>query len=79
MLKCATFRLGAGVCSGATSHMNRYRTTGKSVTPTIGVNPNRRNYVLISNAFAQAAPAAGGMDLFGLLPLILMFVLLSSC
>jgi len=32
--------------------------------------------VLISNAFAQAAPAAGGMDLFGLLPLILMFVLL---
>ncbi len=32
--------------------------------------------MLISNAFAQAAPAAGGMDLFGLLPLILMFVLL---
>jgi len=34
------------------------------------------NFVLISNAFAQAAPAAGGMDLFGLLPLVLMFVLL---
>lgn len=32
--------------------------------------------MLISNAFAQAAPATGGMDLFGLLPLILMFVLL---
>lgn len=32
--------------------------------------------MLISNAFAQTAPAAGGMDFFGLLPLILMFVLL---
>ena len=32
--------------------------------------------MLIDNAFAQTAPAAGGMDLFGLLPLILMFVLL---
>jgi preprotein translocase subunit YajC len=32
--------------------------------------------VLISNAFAQTAPAAGGLDIFGLLPLILMFVLL---
>jgi preprotein translocase subunit YajC len=33
--------------------------------------------VLISNAFAQATPAAqGGLDFFSLLPLILMFVLL---
>ncbi len=32
--------------------------------------------MLISNAFAQALPGTGGMDLFGLLPLILMFVLL---
>ena len=32
--------------------------------------------MLISNAYAQAAPAAGGLDLFGLLPLVLMFVLL---
>jgi preprotein translocase subunit YajC len=33
--------------------------------------------VLIGNAYAQAAPAAGGgMDLLGLLPLILMFVFL---
>jgi preprotein translocase subunit YajC len=33
--------------------------------------------VLISEAYAQAAPAsAGGMDLMGLLPLVLMFVLL---
>jgi preprotein translocase subunit YajC len=32
--------------------------------------------VLISNAFAQTAPTVGGMDLFGLLPLVLMFVLL---
>jgi len=33
--------------------------------------------VLISEACAQAAPAgAGGMDLMGLLPLVLMFVLL---
>ena len=32
---------------------------------------------MISSAFAQAAPGgAGGMDLMGLLPLILMFVLL---
>ena len=32
--------------------------------------------MLISNAFAQTVPGTGGMDLFGLLPLILMFVLL---
>jgi preprotein translocase subunit YajC len=33
--------------------------------------------VLISEAYAQSAPAgAGGMDLMGLLPLVLMFVLL---
>jgi preprotein translocase subunit YajC len=33
--------------------------------------------VLINNAYAQAAPAAQpGMDLVGLLPLVLMFVLL---
>jgi preprotein translocase subunit YajC len=32
--------------------------------------------VLISNAYAQAAPAAGGFDLFQMLPLVLMFVLL---
>jgi preprotein translocase subunit YajC len=32
--------------------------------------------VLISNAFAQTAPAGGGLDIFGLMPLILMFVLL---
>lgn len=32
--------------------------------------------MLISNAFAQAAPASGGMDLLGLMPLVLMFVLL---
>lgn len=32
--------------------------------------------MLISNAFAQTAPASGGMDLLGLMPLILMFVLL---
>ncbi len=33
--------------------------------------------MLISEAYAQAAPAgAGGMDLMGLLPLVLMFVLL---
>lgn len=32
--------------------------------------------MLISNAYAQTAPAAGGLDIFGLLPLILMFVLL---
>lgn len=32
--------------------------------------------MFIANAYAQTAPAAGGMDLFGLLPLILMFVLL---
>jgi preprotein translocase subunit YajC len=33
--------------------------------------------VLISEAYAQAAPGgAGGMDLMGLLPLVLMFVLL---
>lgn len=32
--------------------------------------------MLISNAFAQSAPASGGMDLLGLMPLILMFVLL---
>ncbi len=33
--------------------------------------------MLISEAFAQTAPAgAGGMDLMGLLPLVLMFVLL---
>ena len=32
--------------------------------------------MLISNAFAQTAPTAGGLDIFGLLPLILMFVLL---
>jgi preprotein translocase subunit YajC len=34
-------------------------------------------FVLISEAYAQSAPAgAGGMDLMGLLPLVLMFVLL---
>jgi preprotein translocase subunit YajC len=33
-------------------------------------------FALISDAYAQAAPAAGGMDLVGLLPIILMFVLL---
>ena len=32
--------------------------------------------MLISNAYAQAAPAAGGFDLFQMLPLVLMFVLL---
>ena len=33
--------------------------------------------MLISEAYAQSAPAgAGGMDLMGLLPLVLMFVLL---
>jgi preprotein translocase subunit YajC len=32
--------------------------------------------VLISNAYAQAAPAGGGFDLFQMLPLVLMFVLL---
>lgn len=32
--------------------------------------------MLISNAYAQTAPAVGGLDIFGLLPLILMFVLL---
>lgn len=32
--------------------------------------------MLIGNAYAQAAPAGGGMDLLGLLPLILMFVFL---
>jgi len=33
--------------------------------------------VLISEAYAQSVPAgAGGMDLMGLLPLVLMFVLL---
>jgi preprotein translocase subunit YajC len=32
--------------------------------------------MLISNAFAQTAPASGGMDLLGLMPLVLMFVLL---
>jgi len=32
--------------------------------------------VLISEAHAQAAPAPGGLDLIGLLPIILMFVLL---
>ena len=33
--------------------------------------------MLISEAYAQAAPGgAGGMDLMGLLPLVLMFVLL---
>jgi preprotein translocase subunit YajC len=32
--------------------------------------------VLINNAYAQAAPAAQGMDLFGMLPIVLMFVLL---
>lgn len=33
--------------------------------------------MFISNAFAQTAPAGqGGFDIFGLLPLILMFVLL---
>jgi preprotein translocase subunit YajC len=31
---------------------------------------------LITEAYAQAAPAQGGMDLVGLLPIILMFVLL---
>jgi preprotein translocase subunit YajC len=31
---------------------------------------------LINNAFGQTAGATQGMDLFGLLPLILMFVLL---
>ncbi|MBA2351134.1 MAG: preprotein translocase subunit YajC [Burkholderiales bacterium] len=32
--------------------------------------------MLISEAHAQAAPAPGGLDLIGLLPIILMFVLL---
>ena len=32
--------------------------------------------MLISNAYAQAAPASGGFDLFQMLPLVLMFVLL---
>ena len=32
--------------------------------------------MLISHAYAQAAPAGGGMDLLGLLPLILMYVFL---
>lgn len=32
--------------------------------------------MLISNAFAQGSPAAQGLDLFGMLPLVLMFVLL---
>jgi preprotein translocase subunit YajC len=33
--------------------------------------------VFISNAYAQAAPAAGGLDsIMGLLPIILMFVIL---
>lgn len=32
--------------------------------------------MLISNAYAQAAGGQGGLDIFGLLPLILMFVLL---
>lgn len=32
--------------------------------------------MLISNAFAQAAPASQGFDIFAILPLILMFVLL---
>jgi preprotein translocase subunit YajC len=31
---------------------------------------------MIGSAFAQTAPGGGGMDLMGLLPLILMFVLL---
>jgi preprotein translocase subunit YajC len=31
---------------------------------------------LITEAYAQAGPAQGGMDLVGLLPIILMFVLL---
>lgn len=32
--------------------------------------------MLISNAYAQAAGGQGGLDIFGLLPLVLMFVLL---
>ncbi len=32
--------------------------------------------MLISNAYAQAAPASQGFDLFQMLPLVLMFVLL---
>ncbi|MGH8728861.1 MAG: preprotein translocase subunit YajC [Burkholderiales bacterium] len=32
--------------------------------------------MLISQAYAQAAPASGGMDIVSLLPIILMFVLL---
>lgn len=32
--------------------------------------------MLISNAYAQAAPAGGGFDLVQMLPLVLMFVLL---
>jgi preprotein translocase subunit YajC len=32
--------------------------------------------VLISNAYAQAAPASQGFDIFQMLPLVLMFVLL---
>jgi len=32
--------------------------------------------VIISNAFAQAAPAGGDAGLMGLLPIVLMFVLL---
>lgn len=31
---------------------------------------------MIASAYAQSAPAQGGMDLVGLLPIILMFVLL---
>jgi preprotein translocase subunit YajC len=32
--------------------------------------------MLISNAYAQAAGGSGGMDLMGMLPLVLLFVLL---
>jgi hypothetical protein len=34
---------------------------------------------MIGSGFAQSAPAGGGMDLMGLLPLVLMFVLLFCC
>jgi preprotein translocase subunit YajC len=44
-------------------------------------DPERKNkledsFVLISNAYAQAAPASQGFDIFQILPLVLMFVLL---
>jgi preprotein translocase subunit YajC len=39
---------------------------------------SEEHFVLINNAFAQAASASQGFDIFGLLPLVLMFVLLYS-